>query len=842
MPEADRGARGEEKYPARDRRPARLRRNPERTRAARRCSTNWIRRRSVTGTTSGTSRSRKTSASSITRNGSAAIGPRAFGCHLQDCIWPAQDHQPPFAGDVDLEKLVPLLPNDCLFVWEMSPRKTAERNPPLGRRLARALRRMKKVLALAPPDRGHDRCPLLGFSRSGRSARKWRSALRTADYRWIVAAIVAYFMVEFAAAIRWQILLRVQKIHLSIAARLRPVPDRDVLQPVPARRHRRRHLKSYLLLKETPGQGDRRAPRRRLRSHGRAGRADQHHRHADRPALRLAHAASTRRKPSRLAAHRHPRQRRPHAASLHLSSAASISLTRCRARFPGREKLIELSASYHLYAHHWRATLRLSPPRSSRISRPSPPFSASLTPSARASAVLDFFAIMPIERTISSLPISFAGVGLREKIFQVMLQWPLRRAGGGRGPDRLDEFSRHAHLLRAGRDRLFPLQAERPDRAREVEARCARKWPRSSMKSPRRVSHRANAPAPRPFVAATFAMTVDGKITTRTFSPVDFTSREDKRHLLRQRSLGDAVLIGRSTLTHDNVRLGLPDPKMREEREARGQTPYPLRVIVSNEGRIDPALNIFQTDFSRILIFSTTRMPRKFQNALREKATLRLSESHTVDLALDAADNCGANTECAGSPARAARNSSAACSSGSWSISSTSRSRPTFSAGKTRRLSPDAAPLSCRERALFVSRDAHSGRRMFCRISAQISADKRQRASVAPIGDRQFCAALLLKHSLRSELRGLFFRAFREIMQTGNSIIMHAPREAIFETAADLELWPKILPHYRYIRFLERGPQTQHRGNGRDALRHSDLLDFRVCSRPRANGTALSTI
>jgi hypothetical protein len=54
------------------------------------------------------------------------IGARAFGCHLQDCIWPAQDHQPPFAGDVDLEKLVPLLPPSCLFVWEMSPRKTAE--------------------------------------------------------------------------------------------------------------------------------------------------------------------------------------------------------------------------------------------------------------------------------------------------------------------------------------------------------------------------------------------------------------------------------------------------------------------------------------------------------------------------------------------------------------------------------------------------------------------------------------------------------------------------------------------------------------------------------------------
>ena len=43
-------------------------------------------------------------------------------------------------------------------------------------------------------------------------------------------------------------------------------------------------------------------------------------------------------------------------------------------------------------------------------------------------------------------------------------------------------------------------------------------------------------------------------------------------------------------------------------------------------------------------------------------------------------------------------------------------------------------------------------------------------------------------------------------MHTGNSIIMRAPKQAIFETAANLELWPKILPHYRYIRYLERAP------------------------------------
>jgi ribosome-associated toxin RatA of RatAB toxin-antitoxin module len=44
-------------------------------------------------------------------------------------------------------------------------------------------------------------------------------------------------------------------------------------------------------------------------------------------------------------------------------------------------------------------------------------------------------------------------------------------------------------------------------------------------------------------------------------------------------------------------------------------------------------------------------------------------------------------------------------------------------------------------------------------------------------------------------------------MHTGNTILMRAPRAEIFETAADLSRWPEILPHYRYIRYLERSPE-----------------------------------
>src|SRR5216117_3816086 len=108
---------------------------------------------------------------------------------------------------------------------------------------------------------------------------------------------------------------------------------------------------------------------------------------------------------------------------------------------------------------------------------------------------------------------------------------------------------------------------------------------------------------PRPLVIATFAMTVDGKVTTKNLSPVDFTSREDKLHLFRQRALADAVLIGHTSLKRDNVRLGIP-LELQKARGRRGQTPAPIRVIVSNEGKIDNRLNIFQTNISPIVIFS----------------------------------------------------------------------------------------------------------------------------------------------------------------------------------------------------------------------------------------------
>jgi riboflavin-specific deaminase-like protein len=73
--------------------------------------------------------------------------------------------------------------------------------------------------------------------------------------------------------------------------------------------------------------------------------------------------------------------------------------------------------------------------------------------------------------------------------------------------------------------------------------------------------------------------------------------------------------------------------ELQELRIKRGQSRSPLRVIVSNKGRIDDRLKIFQSDISPIIIFSTRRMPLKNQEALRKTATLHLTRAREVDLA-----------------------------------------------------------------------------------------------------------------------------------------------------------------------------------------------------------------
>jgi riboflavin-specific deaminase-like protein len=136
----------------------------------------------------------------------------------------------------------------------------------------------------------------------------------------------------------------------------------------------------------------------------------------------------------------------------------------------------------------------------------------------------------------------------------------------------------------------------------------------------------------RPRIILNFAVTVDGKVSTAKQTPSGFTSAFDKHRLLEIRALGDAVMVGRNTLQIDQMSMGLPDEALRRARVQRGQTEYPIRVVISNSGDISDNLHIFNHAFSPIVIYSTTQMPPSNQLGLRSKAELHLTPGDRVNL------------------------------------------------------------------------------------------------------------------------------------------------------------------------------------------------------------------
>ena len=245
-----------------------------------------------------------------------------------------------------------------------------------------------------------------------------REAIVHARVEWLLAGIFSYLVVEVAAAFRWHILLKVQGIRLSLA-RLSGLfligmfynqflpggTGGDI-------------IKSYLLLKET----DRKAG---------GLLAVVFDRFIGLVALVAITVTLVSMRFELLSQTSETRRYLWILLILLGVSIASLVASFLISgfnlfhllphKFPGRDKLIEIAAAYHLYARHWIATLiAFCVSLVAHLATFTTFLCAAYALGAKVIAT-NFFAVMPIERTISALPISFAGVGLREKVLQTML-------------------------------------------------------------------------------------------------------------------------------------------------------------------------------------------------------------------------------------------------------------------------------------------------------------------------------------------------------------------------------------------------------------------------------------
>jgi riboflavin-specific deaminase-like protein len=139
--------------------------------------------------------------------------------------------------------------------------------------------------------------------------------------------------------------------------------------------------------------------------------------------------------------------------------------------------------------------------------------------------------------------------------------------------------------------------------------------------------------AERPFVTVNFAITADGRISTRKRTPSDFSTPGDKRRLLEIRAKCDAILVGARTLGTDAMAMGLPAADLREARIAKGKPSHPWRVIVTNSGKISPDLKVFHTPkLPTPIVFTTRAMPVRTINTLAPLSDLYLHLAPKVDL------------------------------------------------------------------------------------------------------------------------------------------------------------------------------------------------------------------
>lgn len=126
----------------------------------------------------------------------------------------------------------------------------------------------------------------------------------------------------------------------------------------------------------------------------------------------------------------------------------------------------------------------------------------------------------------------------------------------------------------------------------------------------------------RPYIIASIAMSIDGKIGTEQRGRIHLSSAEDLASIDTLRSTCDAILIGSTTLKKDNPCLVLKKAKGRD----------PMKVVISRKLHLHPQSNFFQKGTSKKLVFTTKEAPPKKIEELQKYAEVLVAKTSTISI------------------------------------------------------------------------------------------------------------------------------------------------------------------------------------------------------------------
>ena len=134
----------------------------------------------------------------------------------------------------------------------------------------------------------------------------------------------------------------------------------------------------------------------------------------------------------------------------------------------------------------------------------------------------------------------------------------------------------------------------------------------------------------RPYVLISSAVSLDGCIDDASPERLVLSNEEDLEQVDALRAEYDAIMVGAGTLRADNPRLQVRSPERRAARERAGRSSNPLKVTLTQRGRLSPDVSFFQ-EGSTPLVYCPQATAAELRTTLGSRATVVAAPGDTVE-------------------------------------------------------------------------------------------------------------------------------------------------------------------------------------------------------------------
>jgi 2,5-diamino-6-(ribosylamino)-4(3H)-pyrimidinone 5'-phosphate reductase len=133
----------------------------------------------------------------------------------------------------------------------------------------------------------------------------------------------------------------------------------------------------------------------------------------------------------------------------------------------------------------------------------------------------------------------------------------------------------------------------------------------------------------RPFVFINSAVSADGKISSILHRQVRISGREDLIRVDELRDSSDAIMVGVGTVLADDPGLRVKSELLRKERQERGASENPLRIVADSLARTPPDAEVLGAEC--IIAVSRAALPERLA-VLSDRCKIFVSGEDRVDL------------------------------------------------------------------------------------------------------------------------------------------------------------------------------------------------------------------